>query len=434
MANVEISTSRSIRHHLTFGLSAVVLLVGGIGGWAATSEFSGAVIAPGHVTVATSAKRVQHPVGGVIGEIRVKDGQRVKAGDVLVRLDDTQTRANLGIITKQLDEFAARQARLQAERDNVSDVVIPAELKARDGQMDVAALISGELTLFGIRHDGQEGLKAQLAEQIVQLREQISGLTEQAAASERQILLVERELVGKRGLFKKKLTTVQEITTLEREKARLQGERGSLVARVAQAKGSIAESELKIVQIDHEFRTGAARELAEIRAKVAELGERQIAAEDQLNRIDIRAPQSGLVHELAVHTIGGVIGPGETLMQIVPDGEDLTIEVRMQPQEIDQVHLGQETNLRFSAFNQRTTPEVKGLVSRVSADLVVEQRTGLSYYTVRIDLEEGELGRLRQNLVPGMPVEAFIRTADRTVLTYLTKPLTDQMQRAFRGD
>jgi HlyD family secretion protein len=434
MAALPGNTSRSIRRHLIFGLSAVVLLVGGIGGWAGTTEFSGAVIAPGLVVVASSAKKVQHPVGGVIGEIRVKDGQRVKAGDIIVRLDATQTRANLGIITNQLDELAARQARLEAERDNVAEVAIPADLRVRQDQADVAALIAGELTLFDIRHAMQTGLKAQLSEQVKQLREQIGGLTEQASASERQIALVENELVGKRGLFKKKLTTVQEITPLEREKARLEGERGSLVARLAEVKGSIAELELKIIQIDHEFRTEAARQLAEIRAQAAELRERRVAAEDQLDRIDIRAPQSGLVHEMAVHTVGGVVGPAETLMHIVPDADDLTVEVHIQPQEIDQVHVGQAATLRFSAFNQRTTPEVSGTVSRVSADLVVDQRTGASYYTARIGVNESEIVRLGQSLVPGMPVEAFVRTADRTVLTYLTKPLTDQMQRSFRED
>ena len=427
-------TSRSIRRHLILGIATVILLVGGVGGWASTTEFAGAVIAPGLLVVENSSKKVQHPVGGVIGEIRVAEGDRVEAGQVVFRLDETQTRANLAIVTKQLDELAAIQARLEAERDGTDEVSFPPAIATRGSEPDIAALISGERSLFVARQQSRSGQKAQLVEQVAQLKQQINGYMEQAAATKSELFVIAEELSGKQALFDKQLTTLQQITPLQRDKARLEGEHGSLVANIARAKGLVAEVELKIIQIEHDFRTEAGRELAEIRAKVSELHERRVAAEDELNRVDIRAPHTGIVHELGVHTIGGVIGPGEVLMYIIPESDELVIEARIPPEEIDQLHIGQEAMVRFSAFNQRTTPEVQGTVARISPDLTMDSRTGHTYYTVRIRVAEEEVARLGQRLVAGMPVEAFIRTGERTVLTYLTKPLTDQMDRAFREE
>jgi HlyD family secretion protein len=434
MEGLSSKTSQSIRRHLIAGLSAVVLLVGGVGGWATTTQFSGAVIATGVLVVDSSIKKVQHPLGGVIGEIRVRDGDRVEAGQVVIRLDGMQARGNLAIINNQLDELTARQARLEAELTGKKDFVVPADLRVRLSEPEVTAFLEIERKLFASRMDGNEGLKAQLSEQVLQMREQIKGLTEQASASERQVDYLEKQLNGKHKLFEKKLATVQEMVPLERDKARLEGEKASLVADIARAKGAIAETELKALQVDHESRTLAARELGEVRSKVAGLLEARIAAEDQLRSMDIRAPQAGYVHELAVHTVEGVAGPGETLMHIVPDTDELAVDIRLLPQEIDQVHVGQEAILRFSAFNQRTTPELGGLVSRISADLIADPRTGQGYYTARIALAEGQNRIPEQKLVPGMPVEAFLRTRDRTVLSYLTKPLMDQIERAFRDE
>lgn len=431
---IKTRTSRSIRRHLGVGIATVILLVGGVGGWASTTQFAGAVIAPGLLVVENSSKKVQHPVGGVIGEIHVADGDRVEAGQVVFRLEETQTRANLAIVTKQLDELSAIQARLEAERDGADEVRFPAEISARSGEPDIAALTSGEQSLFAARQQSRSGQKAQLVEQVAQLKEQINGYMEQAAATKSELAVIAEELTGKQALFDKQLTTLQQITPLQRDRARLEGEHGSLVANIARAKGLVAEVGLKIIQIEHDFRTEAGRELAEIRAKVSELHERRIAAEDELNRVDIRAPQTGLVHELAVHTVGGVVGPGEVLMYIIPESDELVIEARIPPQEIDQLYIGQEAMVRFSAFNQRTTPELQGTVARISGDLTMDPRTGLTYYTVRIRVAEDEVARLGQRLVAGMPVEAFIRTGERTVLTYLTKPLTDQMDRAFREE
>ena len=434
MDNPPSKTSQSIKGHLIAGFAAIVLLVGGVGGWASTTEFSGAVVAAGVLVVDSSIKKVQHPVGGVVGEIRVRDGDRVEAGDIVIRLDGTQARGNLAIINNQLDELAARRARLEAELAGQKEIEIPADLRVRISEPQVVAFLAGERKLFETRMNGNKGLKDQLSEQVLQMQQQIKGLTEQVNASKKQISYLKDQLEGKHKLFNKKLTTLQEMVPLERDKARLEGETASLVADIARTRGAIAEIELKISQVDHDARTQAARELAEIRSKVAELLEARIAAEDQLRRMDIRAPQAGYVHELAVHTVEGVAGPGETLMQIVPDADELAVEVRVLPQEIDQIHVGQEAHLRFSAFNQRTTPELRGVVSRISADLITEPRTGQGYYIARISLARGESANLEQKLIPGMPVEAFIQTQDRTVLSYLTKPLVDQIERAFRDE
>ena len=425
----------SIRRHLLAGLVAVFVLVGGIGGWAATTELSGAVIAPGQLVVQSDVKKVQHPTGGVVAELNVQDGDGVRAGEVIIRLDDTVTRANLAIVVKSLQQLAARQARLEAERDGTETVVFPEALLVLQDDPEVARLITGEAKLFELRRSSREGQKAQLAERIAQLNEEIEGVISQITAKEREIELINEELVGVRDLWEKKLIQVQRVNELDRQAARLEGERGQLVAATAQARGRISEIELQVIQIDQDMRSEVAEELRDIQAKTAELVERQVAAEDELRRIDIRAPQSGRVHQLAVHTVGGVIGAGEVLMLIVPVADDLTVEVKLAPQDIDQVQIGQPAVLRFSAFNQRTTPEVTGEVTRVSADLTLDERTGLSYYTGRISLAADEAQLLGDvSLAPGMPVEAFIQTGERTVLSYLTKPLTDHAMRTFRGD
>jgi HlyD family secretion protein len=426
---------RSLRVHLLAGLSVMVLLGGGMGGWAATTELAGAVVAPGSVVVDSHIKKVQHPTGGVVGEIRVRDGNRVQAGELVVRLDDTITRANLAVITKALDELAARQGRLEAERDSLSTISVRPELRGRSADQEITRLLMGEQTLFKLRNEAREGLRAQLKERIGQLHEQITGLQEQTGAKADEVKLIQNELEGVRELWRKNLIPLSRVTQLEREATRLKGERGQLMAAIAQAKGRISETELQIIQIDQDLRSEVAKELREIQAKSAELIEKRVAAEDHLKRIDIRAPQAGIVHQLSVHTVGGVIAGGDPLMLIVPESDELAIEVKVAPEDIDQLTIGQEALLRLSAFNRRTTPEIKGTVSRVAADLIQDQKSGTVFYTARIAVEHNEMARLHGlRLVPGMPVEAFIQTGQRTALSYLMKPFSDQITRAFRGD
>ena len=424
---------QAVRRYLRLGLGLSFALVFGLGGWAVATEIAGAVIASGHLVVESNVKKVQHPSGGVIGEIAVKEGMPVKAGDILMRLDPTVTRANLAIISNSLDQMAARQARLEAERNASTVMVSPKRLQARLRDEDARALIAGEESLFALRTATREGQKSQLQERISQLEEEISGQIVQRKAKEREIALINSELEGVRELHRKNLVPVTRVNLLEREGARIQGELGLLVASTSSARGKISEIRLQIIQIDQQFRSEVAKELREIEDKTAELVEREISARDQLKRIDIRAPQDGIVHGLAFFTIGGVVSPGEALMSIVPNHDSLAVEVRVTPQEISHIYPGQGVMLRIAALNQRTTPELDAIVDRVGADLTTEPRTGASFYTVRIRIDQAALMRLEgKPLVPGMPVESFFRTEDRSVMSYLTKPLTDQFRRAFR--
>jgi len=422
-----------MRRHLVRAIVVVSFLVVGVGGWAATAVISGAVVASGSVVVDSNVKKVQHPTGGIVGELRVRDGDRVHAGDVVVRLDETVTRANLAIVTKGLGEMMARKARLESERDGLDAITFPAQLLAEADDPDRAAAMDSERKLFNLRKTARSGQKAQLRERVAQLGEEITGLAAQQNSKAKEIALIERELAGVRELWKQNLVQLTRLTALEREAARLDGERGQLVAASAQAKGKIAETALQILQIDQDIASDVAKELREVDGKIGELVERKVAAEDQLKRIDIRAPQDGTVFQLAVHTIGGVITAGDPIMLIVPEADNLSVEVKVNPQDIDQLQLNQKAILRFSAFNIRTTPEIEGVVTRISADTSTDQRTGQSYYTVRIAMPADQIERLGEvKLLPGMPVEAFMQTRDRTMLSYLIKPLHDQFLRAFR--
>jgi len=425
--------SRSIRRHVLAAMTMGLLVVSGLGGWATTTELSGAVVASGMLVVDSNVKKVQHPTGGVVGELRVRDGVRVSAGDVVIRLDETITRANLAIVIKGIDELTARQVRLEAERDDESELQFPNELTSRMDNPDVSRVVNGERKLFDLRRSARAGQKAQLKERIGQLKEEILGLAEQAEAKKGEIEWIIQELEGVRQLWSKNLVPIMRLTQLEREAVRLKGERGQLIASTAQAKGKITETELQIIQIDQDLRSEVAKELREIQGKMAELVERKVAAEDQLMRTEIRAPQSGVVHQLSVHTVGGVIVASEPAMLIVPESDDLTVEVKLPPQNIDQLVVGQPAVLRFSAFNQRTTPEINGSVVRISGDIILDQKSGATYYLVHIATPMEEIARLEGlKLVPGMPVEAFIQTETRTVLSYLIKPLHDQILKAFR--
>jgi HlyD family secretion protein len=423
----------SIRRHLIVGLAVVVLLAGGLGGWASTAQISGALIAPGSVVVESNVKKVQHPTGGVVGELRARDGDVVKAGDVVVRLDDTVTKASLAIVTKNLDGLLARGARLEAEQRGLNKIVFPKTLLDRADDPDAKAVMASESKLFEVRVNGRAGQKSQLRERVTQLNEEIAGLTAQEKAKDQEIALVEKELVGVRDLYDKHLVQLTRLTTLERDLARLSGERAQYIASRAQAKGKITETELQIIQIDKDMISDVSKDLRETNDKIGEFVERKVTAEDQLRRVDIRAPQDGMVLQSTVHTVGGVITAGDAIMLIVPQADDLQVEAKVNPQDIDKLQVGQKTLLRLSAFNQRTTPELNGVVTRVSPDVTTDQRTGQSYYTIRISMPPEEVARLGDvKLIPGMPVEAFVQTGDRTLISYLVKPLSDQLMRAFR--
>jgi HlyD family secretion protein len=424
-----------VRGLVSLALAIVILLLGGFGAWATYAELSGAVIASGTLVVDSNVKKVQHPTGGVVGAIYVKNGDVVSAGDIVMRLDETQVKANLGVYVSQLVQLWGRNARLEAERDGHERVKFPEGFE--DLGSEARSIAAGERRLFEARQLSKNGQRSQLKERVGQVRREIQGLNAQRDAKNTELELMREELDRLQELRRKDLIPQPRILSAQRDLAKLQGEWGALEAQIARSLGSIAETELQIIGLDQTMQTDANKDLRDNEARVAELTERRIAAEDQLKRIDITAPQTGLVHEMSVHTTGGVIGPSETLMLIVPNNDALAIEVKVAPNDIDQVALGQSAIIRFSAFNQRTTPEIVGEVSRVAADITKDnsQANAPSYYTLRVRPLANELEKLSKlKLMPGMPVEAFIQTGSRTMGSYLLKPLLDQFARAFKEE
>jgi HlyD family secretion protein len=426
---------RDIRRAALAGVAVLAVAISTGGVWAVTAPLASAVIAPAQIVVDSNVRRIQHPTGGVVAEIFVNDGDRVRAGDMLVRLDETMTRANLALIENQLNQFWTRRARLRAEQAGRDALTIPSELVGRTEVPAIAEILAGETSLLLRRREAIGGQQSQLRERTGQIGEEIRGLAAQIDSKREQIRLIKSELEGVRQLFEKNLVPYSRLTTLEREAARLTGEEGQLIAETARAKGRITETELQILQLVQDQRREIATDLREVETKIADLSERRVAALDQLDRVILRAPQDGRVHQKAIHTVGGVITAGEQLMLIIPEKESLVVEARVDPQMIDRLRLGQSAKLRFTAFDSAITPDLDGKLTRVAADLTKDQQSGLSYYVVRIGLAEGELAKLGgKTLVPGMPVEAYIQNGSRTAFAYLRKPLEDQLARAFRHD
>lgn len=429
------SAARSIRNYSIAATITILVLLICIGGWAAMTKLNGAVIGMGTVVVDGNVKKIQHREGGIVGKIFVRNGLRVEAGDVLIKLDDTITRANLAIITNQIDQLAARRLRLVAERDNLTGMVTSPDISQHPENTEFLEYLAAEQALFSARNQTLASQKAQLRQRVDQIGQETAGLTVRRQAKEEELSWLGQELVRVRSLNDKQLIQFNRLAELERLRAQLDGERGQLIAEIARTTTRVTETELQILQLDQDRRAEVVTELRDVDNKLAELAEQRVTAEDELRRVDILAPQSGFVHELAVHTIGGVISPGETIMQIVPVNDTLVVEARVQPADVDQLHIGQNATLRFTAFNQRTTPEIFGEVRIVAADLITNQQTGESWYTVRIHIPPDELSRLGNlPLLAGMPVEAFIQTGERTALSYLIKPLNDQIARALREE
>ncbi|WP_308494308.1 HlyD family type I secretion periplasmic adaptor subunit [Microvirga aerophila] len=423
----------ALRRSAILGASLIGLFGGTIGLWAATATLSGAVVAGGQFVVDSSIKKIQHATGGIVGELKVREGQRVKEGELLVRLDETVTRANLQVVSKQLDEYLARQARLEAERDGASEVKTPAEFAGRFEEPAIKNMMASERTLFEARRATREAQKDQLRKRISQSQDEITGLRAQQGAKVREAELIVDELKGVRELYQKNLVQLPRLNALERDAASIEGQRGQLIAGIAQAEGRIAETSFQIIQIDEQMRAEAMQELRDIQGKIAEYTERKVAAEDQLKRIDIRSPSDGFVHQLAVHTVGGVISPAEPVMFVVPTNDTLDLEAKVLPNEIDQVAIGQKATVRVHASNQRSTPELHGTVTRVSADVSRDQQTGATFYTIRVGLPLDELKRLGNlKLIAGMQAEVFVQVNERTPFEYFLKPLEEQVARAFR--
>lgn len=423
----------SLRRIQWIGAGIVCLLVLGIGGWAVATEIAGAVIASGQVAVRSNAKKVQHLEGGIVRELNVRNGERVAAGELLARLDDTEIRATLAIIETQYVENLLLKARLEAERDKATDLDLPADLELFADRPDLSSILASERRLLASRLEGFSGKQGQLKEQVAQNERQIEGLEAQLAASRKGAEIASGELESLRGLEEKGLVQKSRLLALERELTGLEGESGRLVAEIAKLKGGIGEIELRIVQIEDDWRSEILARLAEVRTRIGSLRHQRLATAAKLHRLDIVAPQAGFVHELSVHSIGGVIGAGEPLMLIVPEGEAMVIRVRVRPQDIDSVSVALPARIRLTAFNQRTTPELNGEVLTVGADLSVDPATKVGYFLVDVAIPPYDSEVLGgEELRPGMPAEVFIQTGSRTALSYLLNPLTQQIGRMWR--
>jgi HlyD family secretion protein len=428
-----IVTNTSLRRFQLLGFASLFVMFGVVGGWSVLTELNGAVIAPATIMVESFSKKVQHKEGGIVGEIRVKDGDRVEVGQPLVILDNTETKAELAIIGGLLDEALTKRARLEAQRDKATEITFPPEIAARASEADLAAIMAGQTKLFAARLSAINGKKEQLSQQIDQLTEQIGGLDSQKISKDRQLDLINGELKDLKDLQSKGLVPVSRVMAMDRETASLDGQRGELVANKASAEAHIAEVKLQILQVDEEDQSQTLTELRDIEGKVAEYKERKLAAASRLERMVIKAPITGSIYQLAVHTIGGVISPGEPIMLIVPEADDLVLQAQVKPQDIDQVQAGQFAHVKFPAFNSRITPDISAEVTQVSADTSRTDQNSPPVYIVRLTISAAELAKLGSNkLKPGMPAEAFIQTRAQTPLSYFLKPLTDQFAHALR--
>ena len=427
----EPSLNYGVAGRIVTAIAIIALLILGCGGWAGTAELEGAVIAQGQVIVDQRVKKVQHRDGGIVAELKVHSGQRVAKSELLIRLDDTQTRAELGIIQSQLVELRGRLARVRAESSDEATINFPDVLKSDPAAVQV---IAGEIRLFNDNRRNREGQIQQLEERIGQLKQEDSGVRSQRSAKERELALIRKELDVVQDLQRRNLTPMQRVYSLQRDETRIDGEHGNLVAQSARINGQVNELRMQILTLGQQARTDAQKDLRQVEGRIAELVERQVAAQDRLTRVDIRAPIDGVVHELSAFTVGGVITPAEPIMLIVPEGQALSVELRVAPTDIDQVYIDQTARLRFTSFNQRLTPEIEGVVSLVSADISRDSKgRGSDYYTATIRLSDDATFAVGgRPVMPGMPVEAHLTTQKRTALSYLTKPIVDQFAKTFR--
>lgn len=422
------------RRPLLVGYLALGVLVGVIGVWSVQARIAGAVIASGLIAVENNRQVLQHPQGGVVGEVLARDGDKVAAGDVVLRLDDTHLRSELAITTNQLNEIRARKGRLIAERDDAAVVMFSPELiEAGRSSAEVAALIDGQARLFEARRTSLAQEMTQVERQIVQTRDQIKGVQAQLSATEDQAELIASELADAQSLLDRGLTQASRVTALRREEARLLGEIGQLRSGIAQLEGGIAQLEIQKLRLNAVRREEAITQLRDLSVQEIELSAREISTRDSLSKMEVRTPVAGVIYGSRVFAVQSVVTAADPMMYVIPQDQPLVVSARIEAIHIDQVHMGQEAALRFVAFDQRTMPEIIGTVSRLSADAFTDGVTGLSYYQAELIPNPDEMQKLEgQVLLPGMPVEAFIKTSERSPLSYLVDPLMVYFYRAFR--
>ena len=425
----------SARRPVLFGAFGLMVLVGGFGTWAVMANIAGAIIASGRIEVDRNRQVVQHPDGGVVAEILVAEGDTVKLGDTLIRLDSTQLASQLVITEGQLFELMARRGRLEAERDGAETVTFDPELlRSAQGRAEVGDLIAGQNRLFRARLESIAREIEQLEKRRGQIRNQIVGINAQKASLARQLELISEELSNQQSLLDRGLAQAATVLNLQRAEANLNGTLGELTATEAQAEGRITEIDIQVLQLGTQRREEAITRLRDLQYRELELAEQRRSLLDRLDRLDIRAPVSGIVYGLTVQTPRSVIRPADPVLYLVPQDRPLVIMARVETIHIDQIFVGQEVTLRFSALDQRQTPELFGTVVQISADAFEDANSQLSFYRARIVLNEGEQEKMPKGtvLIPGMPVETFIRTDDRSPLGYLVKPLADYFTKAFR--
>ncbi|MFW6027352.1 MAG: HlyD family type I secretion periplasmic adaptor subunit [bacterium] len=432
-AEPPMSAPTNPRPAIVGGLIVLAVTFGGFGTWAAVAQLSSAVVAQGTVKVLSNRKKVQHLEGGIVKKIFVEDGDTVKEGEVLLQMDETQAVARAEIINARYYTELATIARLKAERDDAGEIVFPRALEERRDEPAIAEVLEGQEKLFEARRDTLQGELELLEERVGQLQEEVRGLRSEVSARSRQIKLIRDELEGLRDLFEKGYAPRTRLRALEREEARLHGERGAQKARIARARRMMGETRMKIMQTRQAYRERVVTQLREHQGELMDLQERKQAADVWLTRTDVRATATGVVVGLNVHAEGQVLQPGETILEIVPSEDMLIVEAPVRPIDRDDVLVGLSADVAFTGFSRRTTPRLKGEVTYISADSMVDEKTGTSYYVARIAVFDEEVKRLGgRKLQPGMPADVFIKTGARTPLNYLLKPLTESFSHAWR--
>ena len=417
------------------GLVVLLATFAGFGGWAAVAQLDSAAVATGVVTVESHRKTIQHFEGGIVKDILVRDGDRVQSGAILLRLDDTQARARLEIIRSQYLAARALEARLMAERDQQTQLAFPEELLGLRDDPRVRDTLEGQEQVFKARHEVLQGETALLEQRIEQLQAQISGLEALQQTEQKRIDSLQRELQDFRRLRQSGYTDKLRLLELERDIAKLEGERASHLAEIARTRIQVGETKLQILQLRKQLQIEVVAESRDTQTRLFDLIERMRALQDTVERTEIRAPTAGTVVGLEVHTVGGVVAPGTPLLEIVPQGEPLVVDAKVQPNDIDKVHPGLAADIRFTAFKLRTTPVAEGKVLTVSADRLIDPNTKYPYYLARVQVTPQGMERLRElELLPGMPAEVIIKTGERTLLDYLLRPLLDAFARSFRED
>ena len=428
-----INTDKSLRRTQLLGFASIVVMLGVFGAWTAFADINGAVIAPATIVAESYSKKVQHREGGNISRILVNDGELVKAGQDLVLLDPTEAKAQLSIIDGQLSELLVKKSRLESQRDGLSDLTLPQAIKDRASEPAIAQIIGGQARLLKSIEDSAAGKKNQLTEQIGQLQDQITGFESQIDSDKRQLDLIKKEADGLRKLQAQGLIPLSRIMSMDRESARIDGEQGQLQANKSGTQAKIGEVKLQMIQVDEEIRNQALTELREVDTKISDLSGQKVSVVARMDHMSIKAPITGTIYQLSVHTEGGIVAPGETLMMIVPQGDDLVLQAQVAPNDISNIRVGQVARIRFNSFNARVTPEITAEVTQVAADTTRADAQSAPYYAIRLVISAKELEKLGENkLKPGMSAEAFVQTESRSPFSYLVKPLMDQFAHAMR--